>query len=143
MKRLLPLLLVLSAATQAFAQEEPELGPDHWPTSVQAAVADIVKSLSDEDKATLRKTRKSDLIQFHHGWGTGIRNHYGLWRGNDKLIESACGKGCHPDDASMVIIEADSLDEALRIASMHPAAQLGEEGGWAVELIPMDFYLAP
>jgi len=42
----------------------------------------------------------------------------------------------------LFIIEADSLDDALRIASMHPAATLGEEGGWAVELIPMDFYLA-
>lgn len=42
----------------------------------------------------------------------------------------------------LFIIEADSQDEALRIASMHPAATLGEAGGWAVELIPMDFYLA-
>ena len=42
----------------------------------------------------------------------------------------------------LFIIEADSQDEALRIASMHPAATLGEEGGWAVELIPMDFYLS-
>jgi hypothetical protein len=42
----------------------------------------------------------------------------------------------------LFIIEAGSLDEALHIASMHPAATLGEEGGWAVELIPMDFYLA-
>jgi hypothetical protein len=42
----------------------------------------------------------------------------------------------------LFIIEADTRDEALRIASMHPAATLGEEGGWAVELIPMDFYLA-
>lgn len=42
----------------------------------------------------------------------------------------------------LFIIEADSHDEALRIASMHPAATLGEAGGWAVELIPMDFYLA-
>lgn len=42
----------------------------------------------------------------------------------------------------LFIIEADQPDEALRIASMHPAAQLGEEGGWAVELIPLDFYLA-
>ncbi|SAL33429.1 DGPFAETKE family protein [Caballeronia turbans] len=42
----------------------------------------------------------------------------------------------------LFIIEADSPDEALRIASMHPAATLGEEGGWAVELIPLDFYLA-
>ncbi|HTH68412.1 MAG TPA: YciI family protein [Rhodanobacter sp.] len=42
----------------------------------------------------------------------------------------------------LFIIEADSRDEALRIASMHPAATLGEECGWAIELIPMDFYLA-
>lgn len=43
----------------------------------------------------------------------------------------------------LFIIEADSPEEALRIAAMHPAATLGEEGGWAVELIPMDFYLVP
>ena len=43
----------------------------------------------------------------------------------------------------LFIIEADSPDEALLIASMHPAAQIGEEGEWAVELIPMDFYLEP
>ena len=42
----------------------------------------------------------------------------------------------------LFIIEADDQDEALRIASMHPAATIGEEGGWAVELIPLDFYLA-
>jgi hypothetical protein len=106
MKKLLPLLLFLLVATSAFAQAEPELGPDSWPTTVQATVEDILGSLSDEDKATLRKTKQDDLIMFHHGWGTGIRNHYGLWQGNDKLIESACGKDCHPDDASMVIIEA-------------------------------------
>ncbi len=41
----------------------------------------------------------------------------------------------------LFIIEADSRDEALRIASMHPAATLGEQSGWAVELIPIDFYL--
>jgi hypothetical protein len=43
----------------------------------------------------------------------------------------------------LFIIDADSPDEALRLAGMHPAATLGEEGGWAVELIPLDFYLVP
>jgi hypothetical protein len=43
----------------------------------------------------------------------------------------------------LFIIEAEGPDEALRIASMHPAAVLGEKGEWAVELIPLDFYLAP
>lgn len=42
----------------------------------------------------------------------------------------------------LFIIEADDADEAMRIASMHPAARIGEACGWAVELIPMDFYLA-
>jgi hypothetical protein len=42
----------------------------------------------------------------------------------------------------LFIIKADSLDDALCIASMQPAATVGEEGGWAIELIPMNFYLA-
>lgn len=41
----------------------------------------------------------------------------------------------------LFIIEADTPEEAQRIASMHPAATIGEAGGWAVELIPLDFYL--
>lgn len=76
-----------------------------WPTTVDAAVKDLIASLSSEDKAKIKNTEKKDLIQFHMGWGTGIRNHYGLLKGNDALREDACGKRCHPDDASMVIIE--------------------------------------
>jgi hypothetical protein len=41
----------------------------------------------------------------------------------------------------LFIIEAESRDEALRLAAMHPAASLGEAGGWGIELIPMDFFL--
>ncbi len=41
----------------------------------------------------------------------------------------------------LFIIDAADRDEALRLASMHPAAQIGEAGGWAVELIPLDFFL--
>ena len=80
--------------------------PERWPTTVCATVADIVQRMRDEDKKRIRDTKKSDLIQYHHGWGTQIRNYYGLWRGNDKLLTSACGKICHPDDASVIIIEA-------------------------------------
>jgi len=85
--------------------QKDTLGADEWPTTLDAVVKDILASLPDEDKEIVRKTKRNDLIMFHHGWGTGIRNYYGLWRGNDKLIESACGGPCHPDDASMIIIE--------------------------------------
>ena len=37
----------------------------------------------------------------------------------------------------LFIIEARDLNEAIRIASMHPGARLGEERGWAVEVRPI------
>jgi hypothetical protein len=36
-----------------------------------------------------------------------------------------------------VIIEAADYEDALKIAALHPAARMGEELGWAVELRPM------
>lgn len=38
----------------------------------------------------------------------------------------------------LVIIEAESFEEAVQIASLHPAAQLGEELGFGIELRPME-----
>lgn len=38
----------------------------------------------------------------------------------------------------LIILEADSFDEAVELASMHPAARMGEELGWAIELRPME-----
>lgn len=37
----------------------------------------------------------------------------------------------------LVVIEAEDLNEAVRIASLHPAANLGEDIGWAVEVRPI------
>lgn len=36
----------------------------------------------------------------------------------------------------LIVIEAADLNEAIRIASLHPAAHLGEELGWGVEVRP-------
>jgi len=47
---------------------------------------------------------EEQLIRFHHGWGTGIRNEFGLWKGNKELLADCHAE--HPDDASMVIIQA-------------------------------------
>jgi hypothetical protein len=38
------------------------------------------------------------------------------------------------------IIEARDLNEAIRVASKHPAAHLGEEIGWGIEVRPMDAF---
>jgi hypothetical protein len=34
----------------------------------------------------------------------------------------------------VVIFEADGWDDAVRLAKMHPAARMGEELGWGIEL---------
>jgi len=87
-------------------QLEPwQLGPAEWPTTCDAAALDVTQWLSPETREKLRTTPQEDLILFHHGLGTGIRNRQGLWRGNASLIKSCLVAPGHPDDASMVIIE--------------------------------------
>jgi len=36
------------------------------------------------------------------------------------------------------IIEARDLNEAIRVASLHPAAHLGERVGWGIEIRPIE-----
>jgi hypothetical protein len=43
----------------------------------------------------------------------------------------------------LFIVEAKDFDEAVAIASRHPAAQMGEELGWVVEVRPIDGWLEP
>jgi hypothetical protein len=80
--------------------------PKRLPRTVDEAVDEIISGLSDDDKALVRGTARGDLIRFHHGWGTGIRNGFGLWGGNTELLASCGSPIMHADDASMVIIEA-------------------------------------
>lgn len=75
-----------------------------WPKTVNEAVTRILSTMPEKDRKIVRDTAEDDLIQFHHNWGTGIRNSFGLWRGNKALMEDC--KCDHPDDASMVIIFA-------------------------------------
>ena len=39
------------------------------------------------------------------------------------------------------IIEAADREEAIRIASLHPAATLGEQAGWGIEVHPVGRWL--
>jgi len=41
------------------------------------------------------------------------------------------------------IIEARDLNDAIRVASKHPAANLGEQVGWGIEVRPIAFFEQP
>ena len=104
------------------------------PEEVKAIVSQC-PALDDAMRATGKVLVSASLGDLEH-WKTLLPS-----AGRARVIdgpytESKEVVGC------LFIIEADDHDEALRIASMHPAATIGEAGGWAVELIPLDFYLA-
>jgi hypothetical protein len=44
---------------------------------------------------------------------------------------------------SFFIVEADDVDEAVRLASLHPAAQWGEHLGFGIEVRPIDYWMVP
>ena len=39
---------------------------------------------------------------------------------------------------SFFILEATDMEDAVRVASLHPAARIGEEVGWVVEVWPIE-----
>lgn len=113
----------------------PERFAELSPDEVKALVSQC-PALDEKMRATGKLRVSASLGDLEH-WRT-LRPNAGSTRITDgPYTESKEVVG------GLFIIEADSQDEALRIAAMHPAAQIGEAGGWAVELIPLDFYLAP
>ena len=104
------------------------------PDEVKALVSGC-PALDEAMRATGKVLVSASLGDLEH-WRTLLPN-----GGKTRIID-----GPYTESKEVVgglfIIEADSHDEALRIAAMHPAATIGEAGGWAVELIPLDFYLA-
>lgn len=40
---------------------------------------------------------------------------------------------------SFFLLEAKDMQEAIKLASMHPAANLGENLGWGIEIRPIEF----
>jgi hypothetical protein len=43
----------------------------------------------------------------------------------------------------LFVIEADDFEQAMEVAAKHPAARIGEELGWVVEVRPIDMWLEP
>jgi malate synthase len=118
------MLAALAAAHVAAAADQPPkpgycpraLKP--LPRNVDRVVERIVKKIEPQFREKLLETKRENLVQFQE-WESGIRNSLCLEAGNnDQLIRSACdGELCHPQTASMVIMEAvwDRLDSVQRV----------------------------
>lgn len=85
--------------------------------TLEEIVVDLANKLPPGEKKYLAELEKYDLSQLHHGYGTHIRNTYGLWIDNPltkNWRENEDGRDIrggvdysvdHPDAVSMRIIE--------------------------------------
>jgi len=114
--------------------EEPDAMREAWPTTVSEAVDRLMTGLSPLDLERLRARRKKDLILEHFGLALWIRNSFGLWQGNEALLES-CADFVHEDRTWYLTIDSDTasgiivraLHESLVAAGGAPVA--GEPSG--------------
>jgi hypothetical protein len=128
---ILLVLAALSAGLVGATEAPPKPGScpralKPLPRSVNASVDRIVKGITPRWRDTLLKTKRDELVQYQTTWGKGIRDSLCLLAGgNDQLLRDACGgQVCHPDEASMIIMESvwdrlQSVKKVLRPADQH------------------------
>lgn len=94
-----------AGAAVAAPTEPAEAAP--WPVTCDEAAARAIEKLGPDGVERLRSLAKDELIELHFSLGLNIRNGFGLWDGNQALLDS-CAKGAgatpEPDTVSMIII---------------------------------------
>lgn len=111
------------------------------PEKFAAMAPDEVKALASQCPALDEQMRATGKVLVSASLGDLDRWKTLLPRGGKTQVIDGPYTESKEVVGGLFIIEADSHDEALRLASMHPAATLGEQCGWAIELIPVGFYL--
>ena len=98
---------------------------DGNPRTVGQAVDRLQDTLPRDVLDSVAAMEEADLAKFHLSLGMLVRNDYGLWRGNLRLVISTGHlSALHPDSASGYILHA--LWKELRKQS-HPMS--GRSGG--------------
>jgi hypothetical protein len=82
---------------------------DQQPKTVQKAIARLISELPLKDKTTIANMGEAELVKLNSYLGNHILKKFGLWAGNEKLLESCLAIADHPlhseDDAINVIIK--------------------------------------
>jgi len=88
---------------------------DILPRTLNQALDVILDSMDEESVKHIAGVNEEDLVQFHMGWGMGIRNSFNLFRNRELLQE--CGTNC-ADDASAFIIKKVWQSARLKYATL-------------------------
>jgi glutathione peroxidase-family protein len=113
MRTLLTLLLILILGLGSMAQDKSKITPTpdstapfkvYIPKDLEDAFIELKKMLSPALLNEIRLKSEKDMIEYHHGFGTWLRNNWGLWAGS-RLAQYFRQSGIkHPDDMSGIIL---------------------------------------
>src|SRR5437764_8049632 len=91
------LILLTLSATNSFVKQKsknrlnPTTNPDskykvYVPKDLENCYVELEKMLPENIIKEMKEGTEEDMIKFHHGLGTWLRNNWGLW-GGSKLSE--------------------------------------------------------
>ena len=96
------------------------LTPDMFLTEDEIVNDLFLNRLNQEDIDYLSKMKKDDVIMLHHGFGTSIRNQYGLWfEENPYTVLNDVMADNFPDQVSHRILE--KMWEGIQPKSLYNA----------------------
>jgi len=105
---LLGRFVVLRAQWEKEAKDKAQTGEKevYIPKDLNDCFAELKRILSKEQVETMKTGSEEDMIDYHHGLGTWLRNNWGLW-GCSRLSRWFNEKGIkHPDDMSGIILDS-------------------------------------
>lgn len=76
------------------------------PRDLGECMQELDRLLATKDREMMKaKTTRNDMIAYHHGLGTFLRNNWGLW-GGSRLQQYFFARGLnHPDNMSALVLE--------------------------------------
>ena len=86
---------------------DPQREASHWPATLDEAVNELVSKLTLKDKTLIANMTEGELTGLHPTLGAYVRERFGLWFGNELLMQSCGGESreeISEDEASAVII---------------------------------------
>lgn len=87
---------------------DPYKAAPFMPNTVDEAVLQLISKMPLVDRISISKMSGEELVRLHAVLGSYIRNAFGLWIGNEALLEDcrriSKDKDIHEDDASVIII---------------------------------------
>ncbi|MBN2363861.1 hypothetical protein JXL83_06995 [candidate division WOR-3 bacterium] len=116
-KKYLVIAVLFFASTVIFGEEngEIQLNPTedvnsltgyYIPVDIEDCFMELNKMLPEETIDKMSEGKESEMINYHHGLGTWIRNNWGLWS-DSRLADYFNSLGIlHPDDMSSIILDS-------------------------------------